>query len=145
MKTKIFKLKPKDKEYLLQFTKTGLRDSKEFERAYILLALDKGKRHEDIEDFYNVSRSTIWRVKKRYINHGLKEDLKDNPRSGQPLKYKDLEKGEVIALACSSAPHGRSRWTLRLLEETLQRNKSMRTISRETIRLLLKKTNVNLG
>lgn len=145
MRTKKIKLKPKDKEYLLQFTKTGLRNSKEFERAYILLALDKGKKHEDIEDFYNVSRITIWRIKKKYINQGLQEALIDNPRSGQPLKYEDTDKAEIIALACSSAPQGRSRWTLRLLEETIQRNKEMKPISRETIRLLLKKTNVNLG
>jgi len=145
MRTKIFKLKPKDKEYLLRFTKTGIRNSNEFERAYVLLALDKGKKHQEIVDFYNVGRVTIWRIKKKYINQGLQLDLKDNPRSGQPLKYEDVAKAEIIALACSTAPQGRSRWTLRLLEENLQRNKSMKTISRETIRLLLKKTNVSLG
>lgn len=145
MKTGLFKLKSKDKTFLIKLTKTGIRIAKEFERAYILLALDKNKRHEDIEEFYNVSRITIWRVKKKYIEQGIQEALKDEPRSGQPLKYKDKEKADIIALACSAPPEGRSRWTIRLLTKTLKSENGMKTINRESIRLLLKKTNVSLG
>lgn len=145
MKSNRFKLKIKDREFLINLTKTGIRNSKEFERAYILLALDKNKRHEDIEEFYNVSRITIWRIKKKYIGQGIQEALKDEPRSGQPLKYKDKEKADIIALACSSPPTGRSRWTIRLLTKTLKEEIGLETINRESIRLLLKKTNVSLG
>ena len=145
MRTKQFKLKLKDLEFLTNLTKTGKRNSKEFERAYILLALDKGKKHDEIEDFYNVSRITIWRVKNKYLDSGVMDAIKDDPRPGQPQKYKDKENAEIIALACSKAPNGRSRWTLRLLEKSLKEQKGMETINRESIRLLLKKTNVNLG
>ena len=145
MRTKQFKLKLKDQKFLTNLTKTGKRNSKEFARAYILLALDKGKKHEEIEDFYNVSRITIWRVKNKYLEAGIKNAIKDAPRPGQPQKYKDKQKAEIIALACSKAPEGRSRWTIRLLEKTLKEQKGMGTINRETIRLLLKKTNVSLG
>jgi transposase len=145
MRTKQFKLKLKDFEFLTNLTKTGKRNSKEFERAYILLALDKGKKYNEIEDFYNVSRITIWRVKNKYLETGVMDAIKDDPRPGQPLKYKDKENAEIIALACSKAPEGRSRWTIRLLEKSLKEQKGMETINRESIRLLLKKTNVSLG
>ena len=140
-----FTLKPKDREYLINLTKTGNRNSREFERAYVLLALDKGKKHEEISEFYNVSRITIWRVKTKYSKEGVKEAIKDEPRPGQPIKYKDTDQAEIIAMACSSPPDGRARWTIRLLEKTLRDRKIIVGINRETIRLLLKKTNVNLG
>jgi putative transposase len=140
-----FKLKLRDREFLTDLTKTGNRNSREFERAYILLALDKGKKHNEIEDFYNVSRITIWRVKRNYMDQGVVGAIQDEPRPGQPIKYDDKVKADIIALACSKAPEGRSRWTLRLLEKTLKMEYSIETINRETIRLLLKKTNVSLG
>jgi len=141
----VLKLKPKDREFLINLTKTGNRNSREFERAYILLALDKGKKHEEITEFYNVSRITIWRVKSKYLKAGVQEAIKDEPRPGQPIKYSETEQAEIIAMACSNAPDGRVRWTLRLLEKTLKKQKGMGTINRETIRLMLKKTNVSLG
>ena len=140
-----FKLKTKDRKFLINLSKTGNRNSREFERAYILLALDKGKKHCEIEDFYNISRITIWRVKNKYLEDGIPDAIQDEARSGQPAKYSDKNKAEIIALACSKAPEGRARWTLRLLEQTLHKRKGMKTINRETIRLLLKKTNVSLG
>jgi len=143
MRTTAFKLKVKDREFLINLTKTGNRNSREFERAYILLALGKGKRHDEISEFYNVSRITIWRVKSKYLESGAMEAIKDEPRPGQPRKYDDNDMGEIIAMACSKAPEGRSRWTIRLLEKNLNEKGIM--INRESIRLVLKKTNVSLG
>jgi transposase len=140
-----FKLKPKDREFLINLTKTGNRNSREFERAYILLALDKEKKPNEITDFYNVSRITVWRVKRNYLTGGVDRAIQDDQRSGQPVKYNDKVKADIIALACSQAPEGRSRWTIRLMEKTLKLEYGLETINRETIRLLLKKTNVSLG
>ena len=140
-----FKLKPKDREFLANLTKTGNRNSREFERAYILLALDKGKKSTEITDFYNVSRITVWRVKRKYLSGGVDRAIQDDQRSGQPIKYNDKVKADIVALACTQAPEGRSRWTIRLMEKTLKLEYGLETINRETIRLLLKKTNVSLG
>jgi transposase len=145
MTEKTFKLKFKDREFLANLTKTGNRNSREFERAYILLALDKGKKLNEIKDFYNVSRITVWRVKRNYLNGGVDRAIQDEKRPGQPIKYNDKVKADIIALACSQAPEGRSRWTIRLMEKTLKMEYGLETINRETIRLLLKKTNVSLG
>lgn len=141
----VFRLDPKDRELLIDLTKSGKRNSREFERAYIMLALDKGKKHEDIEDFYSVSRITIWRIKKKYLDSGLEAALKDEDRPGQPIKYDDIVTAEIVAMACSKAPEGRARWTLRLLVKSLKQKTGFESINRESIRLVLKKTNVSLG
>lgn len=89
--------------------KTGNRNSREFDRAYVLLALDKGKKHDEITEFYNVSRITIWRVKTRYLESGVEEAIKDEPRTGQPEKYDETDNADIIEMACSKDPYGRSR------------------------------------
>ena len=109
------------------------------------MALDKGKSHDEIEDFFDVSRITTWRIKKKYNQSGAEEAIKEGDRSGQPPKYGEKEKAEIVAVACTKAPEGRARWTLSLLQKNLQHKKGLETINKETIRLTLKKTNVNLG
>ncbi len=138
MKTKEL-LSTGDKTFLSDYVKSGKRNAKEIEHGYILLALNKNKSMLEIMDFYEVSRSTIWRVKKKYIKSGLDAALKDAPRSGQPPKYRGKGEAEIVALACTQAPTGRARWTLRLMVQELRKRESMKTITLETIRLVLKK------
>lgn len=139
-----FRLKLKDKQYLKRFIKTGKRASKEMEHAYILLALDKIKPYKDIMDYYEVGRSTICRIKNKYHNHGLEKALKNAARSGQPIKYKENTEEKIVALATTSPPINRTRWTLKMMTAELQKRSKMKTINRETIRLVLKKWNINL-
>lgn len=138
-------LSMKEYSYLQSFIKTGKKTGKELERAYILMALYNDKGHDDIEDFYHVNRSTIWRIAKNYQQFGLQFALKDKGRPGQPKKYEEKQEAEVIALACSKSPKGNKRWTIRLLTEHLQGKEGLGMINRETVRLILKKTNINLG
>jgi len=140
-----FKLKGNDRSYLVRLIKSGKQNANEIEHAYILLALEKKKSCAEIMDFYFVGRSTIWRIKNKYVESGLEAALKDAPRSGQPIKYKEKEEAEIVALACTKAPTGRARWTLKLMEADLKKREGMETINRETIRLTLKKRNVSLG
>ena len=140
-----FKLKAKDKNYLKGFIKSGKQNAKEIEHCYILLALDKKKSSSEIADFYFVGRTTIWRIKNKYVEYGLEAAIKDAPRPGQPIKYDEKGEAEIVALACTKAPTGRARWTLKLMETELRNRNGMETINRETIRLTLKKRNVNLG
>jgi putative transposase len=138
-------LSPSDYSHLHQFIKSGKKTGKELERAYILMALHDNRPYKDIEAYYHVNRSTIWRTAENYKKKGLEETLKDKPRSGQPRKYTDKQEAEVIALACSDSPKGRKRWTIRLLTEHSKKIKGLEKINRETIRLILKKTNISLG
>lgn len=143
MKAK-FRLKLEDKQYLKRFIKTGKGAPGEMGHAYILLALDKRKPCIDIMDYYEVGRSTIWRIKNKYDNYGLQTALKNAARPGQPIKYKENTEAKIVALASTSPPIYKARWTLKLMTSELQKRSKMKTINRETIRLVLKKWNINL-
>jgi len=145
MKRTEIKLAQKEIEFLQTYKKSEHRSEREYNRANILLLLNKGKKDSEIIDFLGVDRATIWRTKQKYLKEGIEHALQEKQRSGQPVKYGAKEKAEVVATACSEPPEGRSRWTLGLLTESLQDKKGLSSINRETIRLLLKKTNVNLG
>jgi len=145
MKRERVKLTEEEGDYLRSFKKSERRSQREYDRANILLLLHKGKKDSEIEDFLEVDRTTIWRTRTRFLKEGLPTALEEKPRSGQPKKYDQRQEAEVIALACSEAPEGRARWTLELLAETLGKKEGLETINRETIRLMLKKTNVSLG
>lgn len=145
MKRINIKLTPKEIIFLHKYKKLENRSEREYNRANILLLLHKGKRDSEIEDFLEVDRATIWRTKHKYLEEGLEKALQEKERSGQPVKYGAKEKAEVIATACSKPPEGRARWTLELLSDTLKAKEGLLTINRETIRLILKKTNVSLG
>lgn len=140
-----FKLSKKSKGYLRTFKKSGEHSLREFNRATILLFLDKGLTITEIENLLEVDRTTIWRIKKRYQEDGLDKALTDEYRSGQPLKYTTPHEAELISLACGPVPEGRRRWTIRLLVEELSKKKGFETITYGSVRMLLKKTNLNLG
>ncbi len=145
MKKATVTLTPEEIKDLRNFKSSTKRSQREYDRANILLLLHKGKKDAEIEDFLEVERTTVWRTKKKFLKEGLLSALGEKPRPGQPRKYGPAQEAEVVALACSDAPGGRARWTLELMEGTLKKKEGMRTINRETIRLMLKKTNVSLG
>jgi putative transposase len=144
METKL-SLTEAEKEYLQAFKKSGNHSLREFNRATILVFLDKGLSISEIENLLDVDRTTIWRIKKRFLTHGLESGLTDSSRSGQPTKYTTLHEVELTALACGPVPKGRRRWTIRLLTEELKKQKGFETITYGSVRKLLKKTNLNLG
>lgn len=138
------KLKKSELLYLESYKRSN-RSLREYNRANILLLLDKGKRIVDIEDFLNVDRITIWRTKKKYLEQGVNAALEEDARSGQPTKYVADHQAELVALACGPCPAGRRRWTVRLLTAELKNKPGFETINRESVRLALKKMNVSLG
>jgi len=144
MNTKL-RLNKKEKDYLRTFKKSGGHTLREFNRATVLLFLDKGLAISAIEHLLEVDRTTIWRIKKRYLTHGLEVALTEDERSGQPVKYTVFHEAEVTALACGPVPKGRRRWTIRLLVEELNKQKGFETITFGSVRKLLKKTNLSLG
>jgi putative transposase len=140
-----FSLNQAEKEYLQAFKKSRDHSLREFNRATILTFLDKGLTISEIENLLEVDRTTIWRIKKRFLSDGLERGLTDNSRSGQPVKYTTMHEVELTALACGPVPKGRRRWTIRLLAEELNKQKGFETITYGSVRKLLKKTNLNLG
>lgn len=144
MRTPI-KLTKKELAYLEVQKRSADLGLRKYNRINILLLLSKGKKNSEIEDFLNVDRITIWRIKGRYLEQGIEAALEEIARPGQPSKYNSDHETELAALACGPCPEGRKRWTVRLLTETLKTKPGFETINRETVRLGLKKMNVSLG
>ncbi len=138
-------LSVEDRKFLEQFVKKGTKKARAIARAKVLLFANEGYSNNEISTMTSVHRQGIWRIKKRFSEEGLQFILNEKPRSGQPKKYSNKQKAEIIAMACTKPPKGRERWSLRLLTERMKRREDFKTINRETIRLILKKAKLNLG
>lgn len=145
MKRIIIELKEKEILFLKKLLKRGTSKARKLTRANILLLANKGKQSDEIAMLLDVNRSTVAQVKKRYIEEGIDYALEEKPRSGQPTKYTKKHEAEIIAQACTKAPRGRKRWTVRLLTKEIKKKKELRRINRESVRLVLKKAKLNLG
>jgi hypothetical protein len=100
---------------------------------------------QQIMQVLNVGRTAVWRTRVAYLKGGLDFALHDEPRPGKPRTYEADAEAQVSALACSAPPPGAQRWTVVLLTQAARRHPQMKTISRETIRRILKKTSSSPG
>ncbi len=92
-------------------------------------------------DALDVSRSTVERVRTRCVEEGPDAALRPRPSGQVRLRKLDgAQEAHLIAVACSPAPQGRKRWTLRLLADKLVELDIVDTVSYETVRRTLKKT-----
>ena len=132
-------------KFLRDFVKKGRKSARALNRARVLLLANQQKGDSEIAEILDVGRNTVWRIKTKYRKEGLESALAEKPRSGQPKKYTEKHNAEIIAQACTEAPDGRKRWTLALLTEEMQKRDGFKTINKESIRLILKKTKQNLG
>ncbi len=119
-------------------------------RCQILLDLDEvhgtGLTHSQIAHIYAVCPATVTNIIHSYVKNGITDIVKYNisPNSSAALRKADgRAEAHLIQIACSPAPEGHSRWTLRLLEEKA-RIELETPVSRETIRRVLKKMNLDL-
>ncbi len=144
MATKI-KLRKGERKVLKEFVSKGIKSAREISRANILLLADKGQDTNQISKAVGIHRQKIWRIKKRYLEEGLNSALEDKPRSGQPIKYDDKKRAEIIALSCTTPPVGSNHWSVRLLVEKFENKKGFESVNREVVRLILKKAKQNLG
>lgn len=138
-------LNRRDRRIVDEFRSKGLHMAREFNRAHILAALDRKMPEQLIMEVLNVGRTAVWRTRAAYLQGGLDFALHDEARPGKPKQYEAGAEAQVTALACSDPPPGAQRWTVALLTEAARRHPQMKTISRETIRRILKKTSSNPG
>ena len=109
-------LSPTERSELEALLRKGQLIAREFKRATGLLELDRGKTIQAISETLGVARLTVRNWRQRYQQEGLAM-LKDKPRSGRPIEIDGGQRAKVTALACSEAPTGHERWTLRLLAD----------------------------
>ena len=136
------KLSQTDHDFLTSLLAKGQASARVFKRATALLELHRGKTLTDVANSLQVSAYSvsIWRD---HYNSTALAFLQDKPRSGRPPLIDGLQRAKVTALACSSPPDGRARWTLRLLADKAVELGFCETLSHTHSRRILKKTTSN--
>ncbi len=152
MKKFIVTLSKKEHEELKQITFKGKHKSQKVVNALILLGCDEGDHqdkpstNEEISRVLKISTKKVERVSKRFVVDGI--DIALNGRKGSRIYTKKVDgdfEAHLVALSCSDPPEGFSRWSLRLLADRVVELEYIDNISHESIRRILKKTNLNLG
>jgi transposase len=136
----LINLNDDERQALEEMTRKGALNARKFKRAMILLKADKGLTDPQIMTAIEVSRPTVERTRKRFVEGGLEKALNEDPRPGQRRKLDGRGEAVLIATACSQVPEGYEHWTMRLLAGRLVELGVVDSISHETVRLTLKKT-----
>lgn len=138
-------LTQKEREELLSITKGGIHTSKKVIHALILLNCDEGGfsdkiKNEEIVKVLKIGDRTIDRVKKKFVEEGYEAVLENRPTTRIYDRKADGDvEAHLVALSCSRAPEGFSRWSLRLLADKMVELEYVDGISYETVRRVLKK------
>ena len=131
--------------YLLGLIHKGKPAACKVARTHVLLRAAEGATDEEIAQALHLGASTVHRTRQRFVDEGLMAALSERPRSGPPPPLTGKQTAFLVALACSTPPAGRHRWTLRLLADRFLELQQIETISPDTVRRVLKKTTSNPG
>jgi putative transposase len=134
-------LSEEERSELDQIIHTGVHAARTIKRARVLLLLDeKILSHEAIADECGYATLTIYNIEQKYRHGGIAASIYDKPRPGQVPKFSPDDAARITALACSEAPDGRVRWTLRLLADKVVELHICDSVAPATIGAVLKKT-----
>ena len=148
MKKREISLSEEEREELQKMTRKGSARVRRIDRARILLLADTNGEHlSDIEiaKVLGIASTTVWRTKRLFAEQGLQAALGyARAVRFKPRKLDGRAEAQLIALACSEAPPGHAKWTLRMLTDKLVELEVVTSISHETVRQTLKKTSCHL-
>lgn len=133
------KLKPKDRLALKKLLAGGIEAVRVVKRARVLQLLDEGLSANQAAAGVGVTPETARKIGWRYREHGLEVALREMPRPGNPRLLKPRQETRIIAIACSQPPDGFAVWSTALLAEEAIRQGIVPSVSRETIRMVLKR------
>ena len=144
-------LTEEEREELQTLTRSGKTSAKKFIHARALLLCDASEggpawNVADIATALGITSRTIEHLKKRFVEEGLEAALVRKPREKPPREviFDGAFEARLIALACSDAPIGHSRWTVRLLADKAVELNFAPTVSHMTVQRVLKKMNISL-
>ena len=147
----IVSLMPEERLMLQRMLSRGKAAARKLVHARILLKADAspgGPNWADgtIAQGLEVGRATVERVRQEFVEEGLEAALnRRKPRREYDRTLDGDGEAHLVALACTQAPEGRSRWTLRLLADRMVRLEYVDTVSKDTVSRVLKKTSLSLG
>ena len=138
-------LSEEDRAVINDIRAKGLHQAREVNRAHVLASLDQGVPEAQIMAVLGIGRTAVWRTRAAYLQGGVDLAVFDIARSGRPPQYDTDAEARVTALACTTPPEGRQRWTLVELERVARQERGLGNVSRETVRRMLKKTTSSPG
>jgi transposase len=144
-KKHVVSLTDEERETLKSYVRGGVHSTRFLNRVRILLQADDGQGDPEIARHVGVSKVTVYNIRRRFATQGLQAALTEKSRSGAPRKLTGQDKANVVLLACTDAPGGRTRWTHRLLADKLVELKTIPSISYKSVERILKKTNSSPG
>jgi transposase len=101
---------------------------------------------ERIAEALAICRMTVSRVRQQFAAEGLDATLHKKKATGRQYRKLDgQQEAQLIALACSPAPKGRARWTMKLLADKLVQMEVVESIDPATVWRTLKKTTSSPG
>jgi transposase len=140
-----------ERQMLQEMLSRGKAAARKLVHARILLKADAGGggpgwRDEAIAEGLEVGRATVERIRREFVEEGLQAALeRRKPRRQYERALDGDGEAHLVALACSQAPEGRSRWTLRLLAGRMVELEYVDKVSKDTVCRVLKKMNLSLG
>ena len=144
MKKYIVDLTADERATLQALVRRGKTQARKVTRARILLHAARGAADAEIVTALGVGIATVERTRRRFVEAGL-EALNERPRPGARRRLSERAEARLVAEACSAAPEGRERWTVRLLAGRVVELGLAASCSHETIRRVLKKSGSSRG
>lgn len=147
----IVRLSEAERAELEALVKTGRAAARKRLHAQVLLKADEGEHgpawtDAAIMDALEVDVRTVERLRQCWVEEGLETALNGRPQARyRSPKLDGVQEAHLLAVACSAPPAGRNRWTLRLLADRMVELEYVDTVSYETVRQVLKKTNLSRG
>ena len=138
MKKQHIELSEADKAYLKGLLSKGSLKVRKQKRAMALLELDRGKTLVSVSSTLGVSYPSVLSWRDSYLKDGL-VFLDDKARPGRPVVISGEQRAMITALACSEAPEGHSRWSLRLVADKVVELGYCEHISYRQVGKILKK------
>jgi hypothetical protein len=150
IKKYIVTLSAEERDHLQTAIRSGKHSARKLLRARILLKADASEAGEAwtddrIAEGLDTSPKTVARVRQQLVEEGVEGVLtpKRSPNSARPRIFDGASEAKLIALACSTPPEGRTRWTLQMLEDQVVVLNIVVRASDNTIGRTLKKTSSN--
>ena len=107
---------------------------------------DRAMKDEEVARSLEIASATVERIRRRCVEEGVEAALGRKEQLNRRQKKLDGQgEAHLVALACAEPPQGRVSWTLKLLADRLVECEIVESISPETVRQTLKKTNSSLG
>jgi hypothetical protein len=146
MKKHIIELSEEQRQQIEQVIRSGKAPARKISHAHILLKSASGPNgpawsDQQIMEAYGVGETTIWQVRRRFLEQGLDDALDRRPQPERPEKriLNGVHEAHQIALCCGAQPEGQARWSMRLLADRFVQINEVESLSYETVRRTLQK------